>query len=88
LITNQTLGAGSSYTLRVPIEQRLPNPSSTINFVINSFQDDSNMYEGAKIESGATLSSGELYTNSQIKPEPPNVYPNDIKITIPVSNDT
>jgi hypothetical protein len=88
LITNERLVAGSSYTLRVPIEQRLLNPSSTINFVINSFQIDSNDFEGASV-SGAKLSSGELYTNSQILPEPPNnVYPNDITITIPVNNDT
>ena len=45
------------------------------------------MYEGASV-SGATLSSGELYTNSQIKPDPLNVYPNDIKITILVSNNS
>jgi hypothetical protein len=88
LITNQILNAGRTHTLNVPIEQRLPNPNSTINFVINSFQDDSNMYESASV-SGATKSSGELYANSQIKPEPPNnVYPNDITITIPVNNDT
>jgi hypothetical protein len=40
-----------------------------------------------KIQYGATLSSGKLYTNSQILPSS-NVYPNDIKITIYVSNDT
>jgi hypothetical protein len=87
LITNKTLHAGETFTLRVPIEQRLPNPNSTINFVINSFQEDSNMYEGAKVAYPAELSSGLLYTNSQILPSS-NVYPNDIKITIPVSNDT
>jgi hypothetical protein len=90
LITNQILNAGRTHTLNVPIEQRLPNPSSTINFVINSFQDDSNMYDNdntTKIQYGATLSSGKLYTNSQILPSS-NVYPNDIKITIYVSNDT
>jgi hypothetical protein len=81
LFENYQLTAGSTHILKVGIEQRLPNPSSTINFVIKSIQEDSN------INNRATLSSGLLYTNSQILPSS-NVYPNDIKITILVSNNS
>jgi hypothetical protein len=81
LFENIGFSSDANGIFKIGIEERLPNPSSTINFVIKSFQEDSN------INNRATLSSGLLYTNSQILPSS-NIYPNDIKITILVSNNS
>ena len=80
-VSEQYVYPDDTYTIRVYIENRLPNMNSIITFEITEFQQDSYNYENAYIN-GATY-TGTLYSQAYITA---GIAGGTITITIPVAN--